>query len=321
MKIYTKAVWRWQPDGSLVEVPEECESFDYEGPLALCGDLGSNDEMLSNADPLGNSFRSKGKMPAQPDYIGAANAQSLGSIGTALANNLMSHPNISTPLGSQTWNQSGSSKIHIPGIGLIDIPQYSQTVSLSPEQQNLYDKQTALSSGLTDQASSSLSRPQDLNSAQDIADKAYGNYTARLDPQWKASQTQQETQLTNQGLRPGSEAWDNAMRNFNVAKNDAYTSANTASINTMPQTYQLATAARDQPLNEMNALKQGSQVNMPQFQASQYPGQAQGPQTSAAIQASSQWQQNMYNLQQAQSNSTTQGLVGLGSAAMKYGYL
>jgi hypothetical protein len=283
--------------------------------------MGDSDTQTQFRDPAGleggNGFMGKTPpKPAQPDYIGAANAQSAGTIGAALANNLMSHPNINTPLGSQTWNQSGSSTINIPGLGDISIPQYSQTVSMSPEQQSLYDRQTRLSGNLTDQASSSLSQPQDLNSAQAIADKAYGNYTSRLDPQWDQNQKANDTQLSNQGIMRGSEAYDNSQRVFNQAKNDAYTQANTAAINTMPQTYQLATAARDQPLNEMNALKQGSQVNMPQFQPSQYPGNAQGPQTSAATQALGTWQQGLYNAQQAQANNTKSGLFGLGAAGM-----
>jgi hypothetical protein len=37
MKIYTRLVWQWQPDGKLVEVPEETTSFEYDGPVAQCG--------------------------------------------------------------------------------------------------------------------------------------------------------------------------------------------------------------------------------------------------------------------------------------------
>lgn len=320
MKIYSKVVCLWQPDGSLKEVPEECESFDYEGPLSLCGGSNgvgsSNDQYRSAADPASNLWTGKGKMPPQPDYVGAANAQSEGSIGTALANNLMSHPDVSTPLGSQTWKQTGSSQINIPGLGAIDIPQYAQTVSLSPEQQKLYEGQTGISQNLTGQAANSLSQPMDMQSPQDVADKAYGAMTSRLDPQWQQNEQQQKTQLANQGLTAGGEAYDNAMRVFNQGKTDAYQQATLGAIQTMPQTMQMAMQLRDQPLNEMNALKSGNQVNMPQFQPVQYPGQAQGPNTSQATQALGQWQQGAFNAQQAQQNSMRNGMLGLGSAAM-----
>ncbi len=274
-------------------------------------------------DPLGleggNGFMGKSPpQPGAPDYIGAANAQSMGTIGAAMANNLMSHPNINSPLGSQTWNQSGSTSIGIPGIGNIDIPQYTQNISLSPEQQSLYNQQNQLSSGLMSQAGQNLGRAPDMNSVQGVADKAYGALTSRLDPQWSQNESMQKTQLAQQGLTPGGEAYDNAMRVFNQGKNDAYQQANLGAIQTMPQTYQLATSLRDQPLNEMNALKSGTQVNMPQFQAAQYPGQAAGPQTSQATQAMGSWQQGLMNQQQAQRNATTQGLMGLGTAAMYF---
>lgn len=278
--------------------------------------MGNSTQAMDFANPGANYLQGKNQAPPAPDYIGAANATSAGSIGAALANNLMSHPNVSTPLGSQTWNQTGSSSINIPGLGAIDIPQYSQTVNLSPDQQQLYNKQTQLANTTQDQAQANLSQPQDLNSAQAIADKAYGNYTSRLDPQWAANKEASDAQLANQGITQGSEAYNNAQRTFNNAKNDAYTQANTASINTMPQTYQLATAARDQPLNEMNALKTGSQVNMPQFQATSYPGQAQGPNATAATQGQAAYQTALYNSQIAQQNATTQGAFGLGSAAL-----
>src|SRR3990167_11483036 len=93
MRIYTRVVYAWQPDGTLKQ--EEAEFFEYVGPLALCKDSPSP--------------------PPAPDYTGAATATSQGSVQAALANNLMAHPNIYTPLGSQTWRNTGTQSI--PGIG------------------------------------------------------------------------------------------------------------------------------------------------------------------------------------------------------------
>jgi hypothetical protein len=44
---------------------------------------------------------------------------------------------------------------------------------------------------------------------------------ARLNPSLEQSRTGIETRLTNQGLRPGSEAWENAMRDVGMQQNDA----------------------------------------------------------------------------------------------------
>ncbi len=83
----------------------------------------------------------------------------------------------------------------------------------------------------------------------------------------------------------------------------------------MPQTYQLATAARQQPLTELSSLMTGSQPQMPQFQPTQYSMGAQGPNMNAAVQNQGQYDTGLYNANVSQSNSNTAGLVGLASAA------
>lgn len=251
------------------------------------------------------------QQPTSPDYLGAANAQAYGSLQTAIANNTLSHPNINTPLGSQTWNQTGSSSVYIPGYGNVQIPNYTQNVTMSPEQKELYDQQVGISGGLLHQAGNNLANPQDLSSIQDVANRSYQQLTARLDPQWAQNEEMQKSQLANQGLTAGGEAYDNAMRTFNQGKNDAYGQAQLSAINTMPQTFQLASAIRDQPLNEMSALSGGSQVSMPQFQPVSYPGQMQSPNTLGATQSQGQWDANLYNQQVGQQNAFTSGLFGL----------
>lgn len=280
---------------------------------------GNNKNAWMLADPGGlsssNPYSSKTQQPQQPDYIGAANAQSSGSIATALANNMMAQPNVNTPLGSQTWQQIGTNTITVPGLGNISIPKMQQNIQLSPEQQALYMGSTAIKGGLLGQAGENLSQPIG-NSAQDIADKAYGAMTSRLDPQWAQREQMQKTQLANQGLAPGGEAYDAAMREFNNARTDAYQQANLGAIQTMPQTYQIAQGLRDLPLNELAALSNAQPVQMPTFQPTQYPGQAQGPNTLTATGQQGAWQQAMYNAGVQQANAQRQGLMGLGSAAM-----
>lgn len=269
---------------------------------------------LGMPDPLGLHANSRATPPGSPDYIGAANAQSLGTIGASMVNNVMSHPDINTPLGSQNWQKTGVETVYIPGIGNINVPQYRQNVTLSPEQQSLYQQHTGLSSGLYGQAGANLGSPSDLSSVQALNDKAYSALTSRLDPQWAQREQMQKTALANQGLTAGGEAYDAAMRDFNQGRNDAYQQANLAAIQTMPQTLSMANTIRDQPLNELNALRTGSQVNMPSFQPTQYSMGAQGPNTMQALQGQSAWQQGLYNQQVQQQNNQTQGLVGLGAA-------
>lgn len=51
-----------------------------------------------------------------------------------------------------------------------------------------------------------------------------------LDPQFGDQQRSMEQQLANRGLAPGSEAYDNAVMQFNRSKNDAYESAANSAV-------------------------------------------------------------------------------------------
>lgn len=211
-----------------------------------------------------------------------------------------------------------------------DTPTITQT--LNPAQQGLLDSQNKISQGLLDtgqtalgRAQAGLSQPFDLSGVNDIYNKAYAAQTARLDPQWQQAQAQQETQLRGQGLVPGGEAYDNAMRVFNNGKNDAYQQATNSAISTMPQTYQLAQSAYDEPLNEVNALRTGSQVQNPTF--SQYnPTTVTPTNTLGAQQLSYNGGLNAYNAQVGQANSFNSGLMSAagtvaGATASQWGPL
>lgn len=65
----------------------------------------------------------------------------------------------------------------------------------------------------------------------DSMQNAYLNQArARLDPQWQQRDAALDTQLANQGITPGSEAWNNAKRQQAFERNDAYGSATNQAI-------------------------------------------------------------------------------------------
>ncbi len=305
MKIYTSIVM-----DSMTGKIEEEDSFEYDGPIAQLKDAPSP--------------------PPAPNYVGAAQTTSDGSVQAAIANNLMAHPNISTPLGSQTWQNTGTASI--PGVGStpgFDIPPQSQQINLTPQGQQLYSGELGLQTGeqklgqgALDRTTASLSQPFDAGSVGQIADKAYGAMTSRLDPQWAQNTEMNDAKLANQGITPGSQAYNDAQRVFNQSKNDAYQQANLGAISTMPQTYQLATAAREQPLTELSSIESGTQPQMPQFQPTQYSLGAQGPNMLGAAQATGQYNQGAYNAQVGAQNSQMSGLFGLGGAGLNmYGMM
>lgn len=262
--------------------------------------------------------------PPAPDYSGAAQATSQGSVQAAIANQLLNLRNTSTPLGSRNFTPFGS--FDVPSIGGqpgFSIPRFRESVTMTPEGQNLYNQQMGLSTGLMslgqgslDQTKASLGAPQDFSSVQDLADTAYGAQTARLDPQWNQRAEQQRTMLANQGLAPGGEAYDAAMRNFDQARNDAYQQARMAAIQTMPQTFQLSTAQRMQPLTELNAIRTGAQPQMPQFQGVPTAGGIQGPNLLAAAQSQYGSGLDQYNAGVGANNAMMSGLFSLGGAAL-----
>ena len=261
--------------------------------------------------------------PAAPDYTGAAKTQGAANTQAAIASALLNRGKQVTPYGTQTWTQQGN--IDIPQIGDVpgfQLPNYGSEIALTPQAQKIFDTQMQQSEGMADlgnqslqQTQSSLGKPLDTSGVKQLQDKAYGAMTARLDPQWAQAGTSRETQLTNQGLRPGGEAYDNAMRVHNQAKNDAYQQAQLAALGYGPQLLQEETAMRQLPLNELNALRTGSQVGVPQFQGSQAPSVgAPNYQNAAAQQA--QYQQGLYNAQAGQSNAMQSGLFSLAASAI-----
>lgn len=232
---------------------------------------------------------SKPSAPPQPDYKGAAEAQSASQKSTQI-----------TPYGSMEWDQYSPA-------GTSD-RIWRSTVNLAPQAQQTLDTQMGLSQGLAQTASDQLPGIQDFYSKpldyKTLSQPAYDAMTSRLDPEWQQRESMQETKLANQGLVPGGEAYDNAMRTFGQGRNDAYQQANLASLQNASQFY-------NQPLNTFNALRTGAQVQNPQFQA-------QGPGTNylGAAQAQGQGDQFNYGQKVGTYNSMLNGLFGLGAAGI-----
>jgi hypothetical protein len=81
----------------------------------------------------------------------------------------------------------------------------------------------------------------------------------------------------------------------------------------MPQTMQLATALRNQPLNELNAIRTGSQVTNPSFENVAQQANTQGPDLLGAANAQYGASADQYNARMG----AAQGLMNLGSSYFK----
>jgi hypothetical protein len=152
-----------------------------------------------------------------------------------------------------------------------------------------------------------------VGNVNELQDKAYQAQTSRLDPQWQMREDQERTRLANQGLSAGGEAYTNAMRDFNSARNDAYQQARLAAASQAPALLQQELAIRNQPLTEVNALRTGSQPNIPQFQPFSTASVGAAPIMQGAM-AQGQAAQNAYNAQVAGDNAMMSGLFGIGGS-------
>lgn len=256
--------------------------------------------------------------PPAPDYTGAATATAAGNLTAAQQAQQANMVNQYTPYGSLVYSQNGTTPQ--------GNPQYQSNINLSPTGEALLGQanQTQLGlgqleGGALQNVANTMSQPFSDSSVQNIEDQSYAAQKARLDPQWAQNAQLQSSQLANQGIPLGSAAYNDAMRTFNNAKNDAYSQATQNSIATAPQTYQLASAAYNQPLNELNALLTGAQVTNPTFGATPQQQTTAGPNYSGATQATGQYNQGLYNAQVGQQNAMTSGLFGLGGAALNAG--
>lgn len=125
-----------------------------------------------------------GAAPATPDATKTAAAQTNADVQTAIANAALSNPNVSTALGTSTYAQTGTQTITDESGNKIEVPTYTNTQTLSPTQQALYDQQTSLGSKMN-------------NTALSLADSSSGMLGSTIDasklPQVQSSYGAQNT--------------------------------------------------------------------------------------------------------------------------------
>lgn len=252
--------------------------------------------------------------------------------------------------GGPVWERGGASS---PGAarGNAQMPnpndfysggdQWSQTVNLSPEQQALFDQYNRLQQGLFGAQDSALGRVQNtlgqefnpnLPSIYDpnlATNNATDLLLQRINPQLDQRQNQLQAQLANQGVTMGSEAWRNAMTQFDQGRNDAYNQASLAGINLgmqqqgltnhqQQQAFQNSAYMRQLPLQELGALMGGTQVSMPQMPGYSQAGIGQAPDLMGSANASYNAALNQYNAQQANQGGLMGGLGSIVGGGLGY---
>lgn len=272
--------------------------------------------------------------PAAPDPYATAAAQAEANKETAQAQAELNMINQYTPGGNLEYTQRG--------VTADGTPQYSVTQTLSDEGQQILDLQNQASinygqigNSQLSQVSDTLSTPIDFSTLgaapeanQQAWDNAYSALIERNQPQADQQLAALQTQLANQGIGIGSEAWNNELARYSSAQNDYALAAQNAAMGQMTQQYDLETAARNQainemvsqrqiPLNELSALATGTQIQAPSFGSTPQTSVATTPLADSVYASYNAEQQNYQNaLQQQQSQYGALGnLAGAGVQA------
>jgi len=240
-----------------------------------------------NTPTLGTGQTANPYQGSTNPYIQAAQATTMGNLYGAQAATQANRMNQNTPYGSLNYTQ---------GVDANGNPTWTANQQLSQPLQDLTN--TSLS-GLQQ----SLQNPMyGINPRQTYSDAIM----QRLAPQLAQQSESNTAALANQGIVPGTQAYENAMRTFQQGQNDLRTSAQIQGMNTGLQAQQL----QNQQAANIKALGSPGYVNPYSQPAVTGPDYLGAYTTSRAAEIAQQ------NANIAKQNATTQGLYGLGSAAL-----
>lgn len=212
--------------------------------------------------------------PKAPDPVATAQAQGGMNRDTAITQMQLGMVDQNNPWGSVDYSQNGVNSFTDSQGNVIETPRYSQTTTFSPEQQAIFDRTQAAQTnlaGLAEQQSGMLQdhlgRPFSFDN-RDAENWAYDLGASRLDPRFAREQDSLETRLANQGVAPGSRAWEASMSQQGQTENDAY---NQLMLQGRSQAFGEAKTIYDAPVNTISALLSGSQVSNPAMQSGATP--------------------------------------------------
>ena len=261
--------------------------------------------------------------PPPPDYTGAAKETAAGNLEAARANIAANRVNQYTPYGSLEYEVSGEDKF--------GNPMWKATQSLAPAQQQLLDYQNKASLGLGEltgkglgYVSNMLETPFDVSQLPSTGfnpSQTYQEaYMQRLAPQLQQGRDKLQQDLANRGIDIGSEAYDRAMMQQSQRENDLLLGATTQGFGVGQQARQQGLQEqaylRNEPLNTLNAVRTGAQVQGPSFVNPAMQANTAGADILGATQMGYNAQLAASNAQNAANNAMTQGLFSLGGAAL-----
>lgn len=297
---------------------------------------------------------SKPKAPEPPDPQETASAQTAQNVSTAVANAFLGNVNQQTPQGSLTYEPTSTyqwtdySDPENPKT--YDIPRFTATQELSPEQRRLYEIGAQTEENIANIGQEQSTRIRELLSDPVNLEGLPERYGAdgfsedrlrveqalmgRMEPYLERQREQTRSDLANQGFMLGSEGYERGMDDYSRAVNDARLGVIGAAGQEQSRLANLANAARssalqerfaqrNQPINEITALMTGSQVSQPNFVPT---GMPQIPTTDIAGITNQNYNQRLaaHRLNSQRSGlgpAVLGGLFSLGGGALSGGYI
>jgi hypothetical protein len=260
--------------------------------------------------------------PAAPNYAAAAQETAQGNLDAARAATAANRVNQVTPYGNLDYTISGEDPY--------GNPTWTATTSLSDVGQQLLNNQNAASLGLGGTINAALGRVQSTMGQEfnpnlpstgfDPGQSYQDAYMQRLAPQLEQNREATQARLANQGIAPGTQAYENAMRQQAQRENDLLLGATTQGFGVGSQANQQAfnqeMTKYNMPLNTLSALRSGSQVQNPSFVNSAQQATTGGADILGAAQMGYNAQMGDFNAKQAAQQSFNQGLMGLAGAGI-----
>ena len=258
--------------------------------------------------------------PPAPDYAAAARETAQGNIDAARVATAANRVNQITPYGNLTYKQTGTDSY--------GNPTWTATQELSPDQEKIRAAQSGLNIGLLDTAGKGLNYAGSLlekpgidmsklpSTGFDPGQSYQDAIMKRLAPQLDRENQSFEQDMANKGIGVGTQAYNTAKQLLSQNQNDRLTSATVQGINTgltaNQQAFSQAGYNQLHPINVINALRTGTQVQSPQYVNPALQSTTQGPDILGAT-------GQQYNAQLAQTNAANAATGGFMGGLMNMG--
>jgi len=261
---------------------------------------------------------------ATPDYAAAAKETAAGNLQNAQYQTLANRATQINPYGKVEWQRGATAE-----------DPWIQTTSFTPEGQKQFDLQNALQTKYGETANLGFDKLRGLFENPNIDESkltampmnagvnSQAAIMSRLRPTLDQEQQALEASLANKGISLGSQAYNRSQNLQNQRMNDLELQAARQGIeldmSARQQGLQEQYAAMQNPLNLVNSLRTGSQVQAPQFSNYAQQQYTAGPDLTTAAQNQYGAGLDSANASNAWNQGMQQGLFSLAGAAIGKG--